>query len=253
MKPKYTTFTGIKAEEIHMQLSAKFPPEAYKGVPGGADLTDINTGFMIERVTAVFGPKGLGWNLLYNPGDLVSGGESGRTVTRLSATFLYSLWDESGARLDCAFPVSGVNQNDFKYADEGARTSAIGAAIKWLCFQNDVYKGAFDHHDAEKEKQAAARAAGQPAGGSGSATRAPAPAAPAGNPDDNEPAPANWNGVTMYQKLAEEAQALTKAGKLSVKIESVVPGTDTKGKVRQMYGALKTAVDAAKGVVQPQA
>jgi hypothetical protein len=151
-KPKYTTFTGVKAEEISTKLAEHLPPEAFKGVPGGADLTDINTGFMIERVTAVFGPRGLGWNLLYDPASLAVG-EGNRPIARLDATFSYALWNDKDERCDCLIQVSGVNQNDAKYVEEGARTSAIGAALKWLCFQNDVYKGQYDHHDAAREKQ----------------------------------------------------------------------------------------------------
>jgi hypothetical protein len=240
-KPKFTTFTGVKAEEIPAALSSRFPPEAYKGVPGGADLTDINTGFMIERVTSVFGPKGLGWNLLYNASDLVTGGESGRTVTRLSATFLYSLWNEAGERTDCAFPVSGVNQNDFKYADEGARTSAVGAAIKWLCFQNEVYKGQFDHHDADKEKQAAARSNGnvqRPP--TQTTTNPPAQAPAAAAPTDNdEIAAANFTGFTKWAELRAQAQGM------QIKVETVLePGKVTKGKVRAAYAELKAKIDA---------
>jgi hypothetical protein len=247
-KPKYTTFTGIKAEEIPNALSNRFPPEAYKAVGGSsADLTDINTGFMIERVTAVFGPKGLGWNLIYNPNDLSSGGDSGRTVARLNATFIYSLWDDQGTKFDCAFPVSAVNENKYLYVDEGVRTSCVGAALKWLCFQNDVYKGQFDHHDAEQEKKAAAqqqRANGngaQQTSGQPANNKAAAPAqAPEPKPDDNDPAPANWEGVKMYQSLFAEAV------KLKIKAESISPGKDTKGRVRSLYGPLQAQVQAAQ-------
>ena len=45
---------------------------------------------------------------------------------------------------------SGANANNIEYAEEGARTSALGAAIKGLCFQLPVYKGQLDHHNVEK-------------------------------------------------------------------------------------------------------
>jgi hypothetical protein len=240
-KPKYTTFTGVKAEDISGALKERFPAEAYKGVPGGADLTDINTGFMIERVTSVFGPKGLGWNLLYNPNDLTNTGDSGRVVARLSATFVYSLWKEDGDKIDCAFPVSGVNENKFNYVDEGVRTSCVGAAIKWLCFQNDVYKGQFDHHDAQAEQQAAKRAAGN-GNSNGSAP------ATTGNGNGTAPvddsatiATASWDGLSTH--WATLRNAAVKAGIQD--IPTLEPGKATRGEVRTAYADLKAKIDAA--------
>jgi hypothetical protein len=36
------------------------------------------------------------------------------------------------------------------YSEEGARTNALGAAVKTLCFQVDVYKNKLNHHNAGK-------------------------------------------------------------------------------------------------------
>lgn len=235
-RPKYTTFTGVKAEEIPAKLSERFTPEAYKGVPGGADLTDINTGFMIERITQVFGPKGLGWNLIYDPASLRIG-DGNRPLARIDATFTYALWDDKDQRLDCAFQVSGVNQNDAKYVEEGARTSAVGAAIKWLCFQVEIYKGQFDHHDAEDEKKAAAAAARVAAGTNG---RAAANATKPAPEDNDEVATADWGGITKYQEI------FGKAVKLGIKADSVTPGKTTKGEVRAMYAELVSQVEKAQ-------
>lgn len=59
------TLTGIPVSQVAEKLAEPFDnPAAYKGVPGGADLTDIGTGWMIERTTQVFGLRGLGWKLL---------------------------------------------------------------------------------------------------------------------------------------------------------------------------------------------
>lgn len=146
---KLFTYTGVSAEEIPSKLAEPFDdPKAYKGVPGGADLTDINTGHMIERVTEVFGPKGLGWNLTWDP-DMMSmpEGEKRATAHLRYAIFRYILWDEAGNAFQYDIPTGGVNTNSVEYAEEGARTSALGAALKGLCFQLPVYKGHLNHHN----------------------------------------------------------------------------------------------------------
>src|SRR5512136_3246721 len=71
MNDKLFTLTGVPVSQIVEKLAEPFEPQAYKGVPGGADLTDINTGYMIERATQVFGLRGLGWKLEYSPEAMV--------------------------------------------------------------------------------------------------------------------------------------------------------------------------------------
>jgi len=175
MSGKLFTLTGIPVEQISTRLAEPFSdPKAYKPVPGGADLTDISTGHMLERVNQVFGPKGLGWNLLFDKDDLQVFGDptaARRIIVRLAyAVFQYTLVDDEGQLQRCEIPTSGVNTNDFAYAEEGARTSALGAALKGLGFQLPVYKGDLDHHNATKV-----------IGGNGKS-------APAGNPAAGDPA-----------------------------------------------------------------
>lgn len=137
------TVTGIPASEIGKRLAEPFGPEAYKPVPGGATLTDINTGYMIERVTEVFGPKGVGWNLKFSPDDMVierEGNNKRVTAYLKHAVFQYVLVDKSGNGYTFEIDTSGVNTNQYEYAPEGARTSALGAALKGLCFQSAIYK-----------------------------------------------------------------------------------------------------------------
>lgn len=142
------TLTGIPANEVPTKLSELFADKkAYKGVPGGANLTDINTGFMIERATQTFGLRGLGWRLDYQPEHLVIDGDIKRPTASLQyAVFSYLLVDDGGSQVKCEIPVSGVSKNNLEYAAEGARTSAIGAALKSLCFQLPIYKGLEDHN-----------------------------------------------------------------------------------------------------------
>ena len=78
---KLQTLAGVAYSEIANRLKEPFEASAYKGVPGGADLTDINTSYMIERLTEVFGLRGFGWNLEYQPEHLVTEGD-GKRVRR---------------------------------------------------------------------------------------------------------------------------------------------------------------------------
>lgn len=164
----WKTTAGVAVEKIAGLLAEIFADadKAYKAVPGGADLTDINTGHMIERVTQVFGIKGLGWNFRWEPNDLVFigdlAGSSARCTAHLkNAVFSYRLVDEAGETHWFEIQTSGMNTNSALYAEEGARTSALGAALKGLCFQLPIYKGYLDHHNAQAvaTQMAAQRAA----------------------------------------------------------------------------------------------
>lgn len=166
MNIKLFTLTGIPVDQVVAKLAEPFEPQAYKGVPGGADLTDINTGYMIERATEVFGLRGLGWKLEYSPTDLVfiGLGEGKRVTAHLKyAVFSYALVDEKGEIRWHPIITGGASANELPYAEEGARTAAIGAALKSLCFQLPVYKGQLDHHNAGK-----IHAEGKTAAGNGS-------------------------------------------------------------------------------------
>ena len=151
MNDKLFTLTGIPVSQIVDRLAEPFEPRAYTGVPGGADLTDINTGYMIERATQVFGLRGLGWKLEYSPENMqfIGLGEGKRMTAHLKyAVFSYALANEQDEICWFAIITGGASTNDYAYAEEGARTSAIGAALKSLCFQLPVYKGQLDHHNA---------------------------------------------------------------------------------------------------------
>jgi hypothetical protein len=151
MNDKLFTLTGIPVSQIVERLAEPFEPQAYRGVPGAADLTDINTGYMIERATQVFGLRGLGWKLEYNPENMafIGLGEGKRVTAHLKyAVFSYALVNDQDEVNWYPIITGAANTNDFAYAEEGARTAAIGAALKSLCFQLPVYKGQLDHHNA---------------------------------------------------------------------------------------------------------
>jgi len=198
MDKQLFTFTGLPAGEIPTRLAEPFSdPKAYKGVPGGADLTDINTGHMIERITQVFGPKGVGWNFLFNRDDIeTSGLGEKRVLVRLKyAVFQYRLFDAEGQAQVFEIVTSGANSNSIEYAEEGARTSALGAAIKGLCFQLPVYKGLLDHHNVERYLSGSTGTKPPAAPAKAAAPAKPAPEAAAKDPTP-EPAapPANGGG-----------------------------------------------------------
>ena len=150
---EYKTIAGIPADQIRSRLAEPFSdPSAYKKVNGtGADLTDIKTGHMLKRINEIFGIKGLGWNLLYNRDDLISPDDAdGRILVRLKfAEFVYFLvHNESGEQVEIRIPTSGANENTPQYAEEGAKTVALGTALKGMGFQEDVYLGYLNHRNA---------------------------------------------------------------------------------------------------------
>ncbi len=189
MNDKLFTLTGVPVSQIVEKLAEPFEPQAYKGVPGGADLTDINTGYMIERATQVFGLRGLGWKLEYSPENMVfiGLGEGKRVTAHLKyAVFSYALVNEQGEVYWHPIITGAANTNDFAYAEEGARTAAIGAALKSLCFQLPVYKGQLDHHNAGKLLGSGSQPGGFLPGGNGNGAK------PSGNGNGHK---GNGNGA----------------------------------------------------------
>jgi hypothetical protein len=189
MNDKLFTLTGMPVSQIVEKLAEPFEPQAYKGVPGGADLTDINTGYMIERATQVFGLRGLGWKLEYSPEAMVfiGLGEGKRVTAHLKyAVFSYALVNERGEINWYPIITGAANTNDYAYAEEGARTAAIGAALKSLCFQLPVYKGQLDHHNAGKLLGNGSQPGGAQPGGNGNGAK------PSGNSNGHK---GNGNGA----------------------------------------------------------
>jgi hypothetical protein len=142
--------------DIPARLAAIFADKAaYKTIPGKLGLTDISIGYMLERITEVFGPAGVGWTLRWAKEDFTIEGEiiasrkkeeSAAVLAWLKyAEFVYYIFSQDGNVVECVIPTSGMSINEVSYAEEGARTAALGSAVKKLCFQIGVYKGDFDH------------------------------------------------------------------------------------------------------------
>jgi hypothetical protein len=148
MSKNLRTYTGIRIEEVPSLLAKPFSdPKAYRPIPGSPPLTDINTGFMLERVTQVFGLKGVGWNFLFTPENMeISYRDEDHWVSaRLRyAELVINFLDEKDEVVTLRIPTSGASTNEPGFAEEGARTSALGSALKGMCFQLGVYKGEMD-------------------------------------------------------------------------------------------------------------
>jgi hypothetical protein len=147
-----TTFTGLTWGQVIDWLNTQLPNEAYKAVPGGANLTSINPMFLTEALTNCFGPFGIGWGL-----ETASTPEFFNYDERESTKRTYTVWcvgyhhaefwyminvDGESRRIE--IPTFGYNENeDQGWAFGGARTSCIGNAAKMLLWQLSVYKGEF--------------------------------------------------------------------------------------------------------------
>jgi hypothetical protein len=235
----WKTLTGMTLGQAITKLAEVLPPEAYKKVPGAADLTDIDPAYLTETVTKVFGPCGLGWTFSYNPADLEV--RYAERTTRKGDT--YAVYEATLARLDLRYccldgenrptwsePIlaNGGSDNEQKgFAVRGALTNAIGAAFSKLCWQILVYKGVVSHDNAatvykkQAEKRGEAPPEGQPAPaatvtvpqpvtmpGNGNGHHKPAPATPSSNghkPGSNGSAPAAQPAPAATAEAVAEA------------------------------------------------
>ena len=182
-----TTLTGLTLAEAAVRLDEQLPPDAYKPVPGGADLTDIDPNHMRKVLNEIFGVCGYGWGYQYNPETIRSrtevreGRRGDRTVIVVTLAYLkfwYKLLD-GDELIVCEVPATGSSENsNDAYALKGALTNAIGNAVSNIGFQQSVYLGKRDHRTVNKKPSAAASASSVAAKAS-SGKRKPAPAAKA--------------------------------------------------------------------------
>lgn len=161
----YRTLTGLTLVEVAQKLDEELPPDAYKPVPGGADLTDIDPNYMRKVLNQVFGMCGIGWGYSYDPADLTTYSEIRKTkegkdrrvfVAALKCLrFWYKLQRENAIHI-CEVYASGGSDNDVEtYAMSGAITNALGKAVSNLGFQESVYLGKRDHRNIRKPKSSA--------------------------------------------------------------------------------------------------
>lgn len=191
----HKTLTGIPLESVAERLDAELPKDAYKAVPGAADLTDIDPNYMRKVLNEVFGLCGIGWGYRYDSADMhteieerkrSSGGSRRVYVATLRhLTFWYKLSDGDGNVITCEIDASGGSDNEIEaYAMKGSITNALGHASSNIGFQESVYLGRRSHKTVGKST-AKAPAATKPA--PKAAKPAPAPA-PVPVPAANDPA-----------------------------------------------------------------
>jgi len=190
----FQTLTGLTLDEVAARLDAELPGNAYTSVPGGADLTDIDPGYMRKTLNEVFGVCGVGWGYKFASADLHTEIEnrprsSGGTrrvyvATLLRLTFWYRLVTGNGN--DTAInglheiDASGGSENDIEsYALKGAITNALGHAASNLGWQQSVYLGLRSHKTVGGRKPAAKSAKPAPAPTASKPAPASKPTAPA--------------------------------------------------------------------------
>ncbi len=196
------TLTGLPIEEAIAKLDEELPASAYKAVPGGADLTDIDPNHMRRVFNEVFGLAGYGWGYRYNPDHVYTrveerSGKRTRTVV-VAVVKQLELWYRvvvDGEIHTGTIPATGASENSSDaYALKGALTSAIGNAASNIGFQLSVYLGERSHKTvgrAPKRKTAPKPAPKRkPAPAPAAAASATAPAA-VDDLDDLDEAPAS--------------------------------------------------------------
>ncbi len=168
----YTTLTGLTLDQVAQKLDTELPKDAYKPVPGAADLTDIDPNYMRKVLNEVFGLCGIGWGSSYEPGDLVvtvevrktkTGGDRRVHVASLKRLrFWYKLLSAHVTHI-CDVYASGGSDNEVEaYAMSGAITNAIGKAASNLGFQESVYLGKRNHHTVAKKAASQSKATSTP-------------------------------------------------------------------------------------------
>jgi len=154
------TLTGMTLEEVAVRLDEQLPPDAYKPVPGGADLTDIDPNHMRKVLNEIFGVCGYGWGYDYDASTIrsrtdVRTNRSGKEYTVIIVTLSFlKLWYKLAIDdevLVCNVPATGSSENsNDAYAMKGALTNAIGNAVSNIGFQQSVYLGKRDHRTVKK-------------------------------------------------------------------------------------------------------
>ncbi len=140
------TLTGLTLKDLAVKLDEELPADAYSPVPGGADLTDIDPGYMRKVLTQTFGICGVGWGYQYDVADLgYEPSKRGTSAVLRRLEFWYVLVDQ-GNQSRVTIPASGGSDNSSAaYALKGAITNALGNAVSNLGFQESVYLGHRSH------------------------------------------------------------------------------------------------------------
>ncbi len=156
------TLNGYSINELPTLLDQPLPPQAYKQIPGGAGLTDIDAGWQRRAFNKIFGLYGLGWGFEFEHNQIdirheeVQGKNGLKVVpfSRVYGRFWFAYVDADGKTQKASFPVTGANSNQSGtgaegYTLKGAITNAIGFGASMLGWQESVYLGARSHNNTE--------------------------------------------------------------------------------------------------------
>ena len=180
------TLAGLTLADLAVKLDEELPKDAYKAVPGAANLTDIDPNYMRKVFNEVFGLCGVGWGYSYNSADMQTEMQerkttNGKRLVQLATLkhlrFWYKLVDKDGHEILCEIDASGGSENSVEgYAMKGAITNALGNAASNIGFQESVYLGKRDH------KTVSAKKASAPASKPAASASKPAPETVAPDP-----------------------------------------------------------------------
>jgi len=194
------TLTGFTLDEMRARLDAEFPPHAYKPVPGGAQLTDIDPAYMRHCLNDVFGLCGYGWGYDFDPNAIqlsAAPGNKGISAAVLAFTLWYKLVDADDEVVTYTIPATGGSDNrEPQFAIKGAITNAIGHAASNLGFQESVYMGQRSHATVKKAPARAAKATTQPPAKAASTAKSPRTSH---HPAAQTPTKGNGGGMTLEE------------------------------------------------------
>ena len=148
------TLTGFSLEQLIAEFDKELPADAYKPVPGGANLTDIDPGYMKRVLNQVFGTCSMGWGYTYDPANLTveAGMKKGNKgdypavfATLSHLTFWYKMVGGDQVHTFTIDASGGSDNGVAAYAMKGAITNAIGNAVSQMGFQESVYLGMRSH------------------------------------------------------------------------------------------------------------
>ena len=145
------TLTGIHALKLPEVLDRPLPNSAYKVIPGGANLTDIDASWQRRAFNSIFGLYGIGWGFDFIPENVDVRNEPNKngkmeSLVRIIGHFWFILTDGKENR-KVSYPVTGGNgsyQNE-GYALKGAVTNAISFGASMIGWQESVYMGIRTH------------------------------------------------------------------------------------------------------------
>lgn len=147
------TLTGKALRDVPAELRKVLPPGAYTEVRGtGADLTDINNAFLLNRLNDIFGPFGVGWWYDYRSEDVYINEVQGKTWWEIAIPrfeFYYRFRQDGKTYIsDPLIAGAGSDNKRLMDAMKGAVTSGIGSALSKMEWQIYVYMGIVTHRNA---------------------------------------------------------------------------------------------------------